>query len=47
MKKLFYIPVLILTVASLTVSCDSLLDVDSERYTFDEDYQMGSAHDSL
>lgn len=47
MKKLFYIPVLILTVASLIVSCDSLLDVDSERYTFDEDYQMGSAHDSL
>jgi len=47
MKKLIYIPVLLLMTSLMMVSCDGLLNVDSERYTFDEDHQMGSTHDSL
>ncbi len=47
MKKLIYIPVLLFMAAFSMVSCDGLLNVDSERYTFDEEYRMGSEHDSL
>jgi len=47
MKKISYIPVLLLMTTLLMVSCDGLLNTDSERYTFDEDYRVSSEHDSL
>lgn len=47
MKKVFYIPVLLFTAALTMVSCDGLLNVNSEQYTFDEQYRMGSESDSL
>lgn len=47
MKKVLYIPVLLLSAAFTMISCDGLLNVDSERYTYEEDYRMGSKHDSL
>lgn len=31
----------------MMTSCDGFLNVDSERYTYDEDYRLSSKHDSL
>lgn len=42
-----YLPILLLTASFLMVSCENLLDVESERYIFDEDHRMGSDHDSI
>jgi hypothetical protein len=47
MKKIIYIPVLLFMAALTLVSCDGLLNADSEQYTFDEQYRMGSENDSL
>lgn len=47
MKKVRYIPVLLLAAALTMVSCDGMLNIDSDRYTYEEDYRMGSDHDSL
>lgn len=40
-------PVLLFITALTMVSCDGLLNVDSEQYTYDEQYRMGSENDSL
>lgn len=47
MKKTSYILLTLIIGSLLMVSCDGLLNVDSERYTFEEDYRLGSEHDSL
>lgn len=47
MKKIIYIPVLLFMAALTMVSCDGLLNANSEQYTFDEQYRMGSENDSL
>lgn len=47
MKKISYILVSLILGSFLMVSCDAMLDVDSERYTFEENYRIGSDHDSL
>lgn len=47
MKKLHYIVLSLLVSTFAFTSCDSLLNVDSERYTFEEDFQMKSAHDTI
>lgn len=47
MKKFIYMPVLLFMTALTMVSCDGLLNADSEQYTYDEQYRMGSENDSL
>ncbi|MDP4277146.1 MAG: RagB/SusD family nutrient uptake outer membrane protein, partial [Bacteroidota bacterium] len=47
MKKFNYILICLVITSFVMVSCNGLLDADSERYTFDENYQMSSDHDSL
>lgn len=39
--------ILILIFPALFASCDALLNVDSERYVFEEEHRMGSANDTL
>jgi len=40
-------PVLLFMTALTMVSCDGLLNVNSDQYTYDEQYRMKSEHDSL
>lgn len=47
MKKLNYIVLSLLVGTLALTSCDGLLNVDSERYTYEEDFQMKSAHDTI
>lgn len=47
MKKLNYIVLSFLVGTLALTSCDSLLNVDSDRYTYDENFQMKSAHDTI
>lgn len=47
MKKISYILVSLILGSFIMVSCDAMLDVDSERYTFEENYRIGADHDSL
>jgi hypothetical protein len=47
MKKITYILLSLLIGTVALTSCDALLNADSERYTFDEDFQMKSAHDTI
>lgn len=47
MKKIHYIVLTLLVSTLALTSCDALLNVDSERYTFEEDFQMKSAHDTI
>lgn len=47
MKKLNYIVLSLLVSTFALTSCDALLNADSERYTFEEDFQMKSAHDTI
>jgi tetratricopeptide (TPR) repeat protein len=39
--------ILILIFPALLASCDALLNVESERYVFEEEHRMGSANDTL
>jgi len=47
MKKLNYIVLSLLASTFALTSCDALLNADSERYTFEQDFQMKSAHDTI
>jgi len=47
MKKLTYIVLSLLVSTFALTSCDALLNADSERYTFENDFQMKSAHDTI
>lgn len=47
MKKLNYIVLSILVSTFAFTSCDALLDTESERYTFEDEFQMKSAHDTI
>ena len=47
MKKLNYIVLSLLVSTFALTSCDALLNADSERYTFENDFQMKSAHDTI
>jgi starch-binding outer membrane protein, SusD/RagB family len=47
MKKLNYIVLSLLVCTFAMTSCDALLNTDSERYTFEENFQMKSAHDTI
>lgn len=47
MKKLNYIVLSLLIGTLALTSCDALLNADSDRYTFEEDFQMKSAHDTI
>lgn len=47
MKKLHYIVLSLLVSIFAFTSCDALLNSDSERYTFEDDFQMKSAHDTI
>jgi len=47
MKKLNYIVLSLLVSTFALTSCDALLNADSERYTFEENFQMKSAHDTI
>ncbi len=47
MKKLNYIVLSFLACTLALTSCDALLNADSERYTFENDFQMKSAHDTI
>jgi len=47
MKKLNYIVLSLLVSTFVLTSCDALLNADSERYTFENNFQMKSAHDTI
>lgn len=47
MKKLNYIVLSLLVSSFALTSCDALLNADSERYTFENNFQMKSAHDTI
>lgn len=47
MKKLNYIVLSLLVSTFALTSCDALLNADSERYTFEDEFQMKSAHDTI
>ncbi len=47
MKKLNYIVLSLLVSTFALTSCDALLNADSERYTFEENFQLKSAHDTI
>jgi starch-binding outer membrane protein, SusD/RagB family len=47
MKKMKYLLLSLLVSAFVFTGCDALLDADSERYTFEEEFRMSSAHDTL
>jgi len=47
MKKLNYIVLSLLVSTLALTSCDALLNADSQRYTFENDFQMKSAHDTI
>lgn len=47
MKKLNYIVLSLLVSTFALTSCDALLNADSERYTFENDFQLKSAHDTI
>lgn len=47
MKRINIISVIIVITAVLITSCNNLLDVDSERYVFDNEYDLTATNDSL
>jgi len=47
MKRTRIIGLFFLASSFLYVSCDSLLDVDSDRYVFENQYQLNATNDSL
>lgn len=47
MKKLFKLFLLLFLTTTTFVACDDMLEVDSERIIFDDEYQMKSTNDTL
>jgi hypothetical protein len=47
MKKIIYLWIVPVIFSLAMTSCDKMLDADSERYIFDEDYRLSSEHDTL
>jgi hypothetical protein len=47
MRKIIYILLSLIVASSVLTSCSNFLDVDSDRYVFDDEYQMKSSNDSL
>lgn len=47
MKRISYILSILIFSSLMMSSCDGFLNVDSERYTYEEDYRLSSKHDSL
>ena len=47
MKKVFKILIAAIVTSFILVSCSDVLDVNSERVTFDKDYRMSSPNDTI
>ncbi len=47
MKRTALISVIIVISAAIFFGCNNLLDVDSERYVFDDEYDMSATNDTL